>query len=149
MAHSASVAAQRLDVLEAEVARLRQVIEERLAYPVPLNDEAEFLIPVTEAARLAAVSSQTIRRLCQRHRRGGAASGRHKPGKCRRGSAPSLGDRRGAGNSAGYHRRQEPGRPPHEDRHAALTLFDPGSPTRCAGGGANIEALAYSARNVG
>jgi hypothetical protein len=52
MAHSASVAAQRLDVLEAEVARLRQVIEERLAYPVPLNDEAEFLIPVTEAARL-------------------------------------------------------------------------------------------------
>jgi hypothetical protein len=75
MAHNASVAAQRLDVLEAEVARLRQVIEERLAYPVPLNDEAEFLIPVTEAARLAAVSSQTIRRLCQRHRRGGAACG--------------------------------------------------------------------------
>ena len=31
MAHSASVAAQRLDVLEAEVARLRRVIEERLA----------------------------------------------------------------------------------------------------------------------
>jgi hypothetical protein len=32
--------------------------------------------------------------------------------------------------------------------HAALTLFDPGSATG-ARGGANIEALAYSARNVG
>jgi hypothetical protein len=38
MTRSASVAAQRLDVLEAEVARLRQVIEERLVYPVPLHD---------------------------------------------------------------------------------------------------------------
>ena len=33
MAHSASVAAQRLDVLEAEVARLRQVIKETLGVP--------------------------------------------------------------------------------------------------------------------
>ena len=31
-------------------------------------------------------------------------------------------------------------------RHAALTLFDPGIRDEARGGGANIEALAYSAR---
>jgi hypothetical protein len=58
---------QRVDQLETEVARLRQVIEDRLASPVPPNGEAESLIPVTEAARLAGVSTQTIRNWIDRH----------------------------------------------------------------------------------
>jgi hypothetical protein len=60
MAHSASVAAQRLDVLEAEVARLRRVIEERPASPAP-QDDGEHYISVAEAARLARVTTQTVR----------------------------------------------------------------------------------------
>ena len=87
-------------------------------------------------------------RLCQRHRRGGAASGRHKPGKCRRGSAPSLGNHRGAGNTGGYHRRQD-----LEDRRMKTCIgghtVRSGILNEAREGGANIEALAYSARNVG
>jgi hypothetical protein len=67
MGRDASGAAKRLDVLEAEVARLRQVIEERLASPVSPNGEVESLIPVTEAARMAKVTPQSIRNWIDLH----------------------------------------------------------------------------------
>ena len=56
-------AAQRIDALEAEVARLRQVIEAR---PAPDSDARHF-IAVAEAARLAGVSTQSVRNWIERH----------------------------------------------------------------------------------
>ena len=64
-------------------------------------------ISVEEVDRLFATVKTRLVGIEAGHRRGGAASGQHKPGKCRRGSAPSLGNHRGAGNIGGCHRRQD------------------------------------------
>jgi hypothetical protein len=61
-------AAQRIDELAAEVAQLRQTVE-RLA-AAPPNGEAECLIPVAEAARLARVTPQTVRTWIDTHSMG-------------------------------------------------------------------------------
>jgi hypothetical protein len=58
---------QRVDRLETELAALRQTVERLVASPVPLKGGAESLISVTEAARLARVTTQTIRNWADRH----------------------------------------------------------------------------------
>jgi hypothetical protein len=58
-----ATSAQRLAALEAEVARLRQVVEAR---PAPDSDAKRF-IAVSEAARLAQVSTQSVRNWIDRY----------------------------------------------------------------------------------
>ena len=60
-------AAQRIDQLTAQVAALQQTVDRLVASPAPTNGEAECLIPVAEAARLAKVTPQTVRNWIDDH----------------------------------------------------------------------------------
>ena len=85
--------------LTEERSKLVRAQRERLEFKTA-RDAARYVSVEEVDHQFATVRTRLVGhpgRLCQRHRRGGAASGRHKRGQCRRRSAPSLGDHRGDG----------------------------------------------------
>jgi hypothetical protein len=100
-------------------------------------------LPFVTTAHRRTTNAHLSAALFQRHRRGGAASGRHKRGKCRR---VGVRLRSAITEALGIWQLSPPtriGLPPHE--HAALTLFDPGSATS-ARRWSEYRSLAYPAR---